>query len=262
MLPKLLRQNVLRDGTFEVSSTDGDSSYHKDNMLDYKSYTKWKAGNTSDPWIEITLGSAVNVDCLGIYNHNLDEVGGNIYLQYYDSGWITIEEIIPDGKYPIMIAFDVVNSDNFRLFFDTPTLEPEIAVMFLGKAMEFPFPPDSPVTPLVESVQANVEFSQAGHLLGSIISHHPLTANYKWSNIDRTWFESDYRPFWDDHAKWLIPFFFCWDITNRPYDVIYGIIDPGMNFTEVLTIYSLEDSIELRLRAVSSDRNYSPLNES
>ena len=259
MLPIILYENILRNGTLTASGTDAD--YTLNNILDYKSYSKWKADNLTDPWIQIELGVADDPDCIGIYNHNFNLVGGTIKLQYYDSGWIDLTTLTPNGTFPILKNFTAQSSTKFRLFFDTPIVIPEAAVIFLGHLIEFPYPPTAPTVPVAESISAAMEISEAGHLLGAVISHFPIVINQRWENITRTWFDAYFRPFWFNHARYLIPFFYAWDLTNRSNDIFYVTVDPGQSFRETLTVLSLTDAIELNMKGISSDQNYNPLTD-
>lgn len=258
MLPIILYNNILRDGTLTTSGTDADENYNILNIIDYKSYSKWKSDNLTDPWIEIELAEAKEIDCVGIYNHNLNEIGGTIKIQYYDAGWLDAVTITPNGTYPVLTTFTGKSSTKFRILFDDPTVQPELAVMFFGNKMEFPYPPEAPTAPSEEGINASMEISEAGHNLGAVISHFPLTITQTFKNITRTWFDANYRLFWFNHARYLIPFFYGFDLTNRPNDIYYVSLDQGMKFRESLTILSLTDELTLQMRGVSSDKNYSP----
>lgn len=257
MLPIILYENILRDGTLTVSGTDADTNYNMLNIIDYKSYSKWKADSISDPWIAVELIGADTPDCIGIYNHNFNEIGGTIKLQYDNAGWLDLATITPNGTYPILLPFTAQSSTKFRLLFTSPTIVPEVAVIFLGHKMEFPYPPDAPATPGEEGINASMELSEAGHNLGAVISHFPLTISQRFTNITRTWFDANYRLFWFNHARYLIPFFYGFDLTNRPNDAYYVTVDQGMKFKETLTILSLTDSLDLIMKGISSDKNYS-----
>ena len=258
MLPIILYENILKNGTLTTSGTDADANYNILNIIDYKSYSKWKADSIVNPWIEIDLLASDDPDCIGIYNHNFNEIGGTIKLQYDNAGWVDLATINPNGTYPILLPFTAQASTKFRLLFTSPTIVPELAVFFLGHKMEFPYPPDAPATPGEEGIKGVMELSEAGHTLGSVISHFPLTINQKFTNITRVWFDANYRPFWFNHARYLIQFFYGFDLTNRIYDVYYVKVDQGMKFKEILTILSLTDSIDMTMTGISSDKNYSP----
>jgi len=267
MLPIILYENIFRDGTLTASGTSTDDDYDVDYLVDYHSYTKWKADGITDPWVAIELGTAASPDCLGIYNHNFNEVGGTIKLQHDSDDndvWTDIETITPNGTYPIIITFDPVDggSTKYRIFFDTPTLAPEMAVIFLGTKIEFPYPPESPVTSLEEGVRGSTEISEGGHTLGSLIDFFPNDINHNFKNITRTWFDTYFRPFWFNHARYRIHFFYAVDLDNRPNDINYFRISDNMTFKETLTILSLTDELLLSFTGISSDQNFVPFLES
>lgn len=260
MLPRILCNNLLRSGTLTANGTA--AGYSLDSIIDFKTFTKWRSDVSTDSYIQIEFTSPQSPNCLGIFNHNFDSLSGTIKLQYFDSTWIDLQTITPNGTLALFFTFTAQAASKFRIFFDDPTIAPEMAVMFLGIYIEFPFPPIAPTVPATESISVATEFSEAGHTLGSVISHFPITINHRWENITRTWFDTYFKPFWINHARYLIPFFYAWDLTNRPLDIFYVTVDGSQRFGESLTILSVTDQIELNMKGISSDANYSPLNES
>lgn len=265
MLPKLLYENILRNGTLSASGTSADDDYHVNYLVDYKSFTKWKADSTSDPYVRLDLAVAGSADCIAIYNHNFNDIGGTVELQQ-DSDendvWTTVAVLTINGTKPVMATFNSVTSKRFRIIFLTPTAEPEMAIVFLGTAIEFPYPPDSAVIPFDESITAQMEISEAGHNLGAIISHFPIRISHKYSNFTRTWFNTYFKPFWINHARYLLPFFYAWDLTNRADDIFFVTLDETQIFRETLTVLSLMDEFTLNMKGISSDENYIPFVES
>ena len=260
MLPIILYENILRSGSLFASGTA--ENYLIENIVDYKSFTKWKADGISDPWIECDFLSAKSPDTIGIYNHNFDQIGGTIKIQYDDSGWKDLKILTVNETYPILETFTEQSSSKFRLLFISPSIEPEIGNIFLGSRIDFPVPPDTPGTPAEEGINAAMEISQAGHNLGAIISFFPLKSSVKFSNITRTWFDNNIRPFWFSHARYLLPFFYAFDLDERPDDVYFVTMDKGQTFKEMLTILSLTDELSFNFNGISSDKNYSPLIDS
>lgn len=260
MLPILLYDNIFRDGTLSASGTSTDDDYDVNYLIDFKSFSKWKAASTSDPWVKIILSAADSPDCLGIYNHNFDEVGGTIKLQHdsnEDDTWTDMETITPNGTLPILIDITTpVSSKRFRIFFDTPTLEPEIAIVFLGTKIEFPFPPVAPVMALDESVRAATEISEAGHTLGSIISHFPINFNQRWEFIPISFFNNTFLPAWTNHIRYNLPFFYAVDLENRTNDIYFVRRSDSMTLRKIYEVLSYSNELVLDVVGISSDENY------
>jgi hypothetical protein len=234
-----------------------------DNVWDYQSYSKWRADSTLSPYIQIEAPSSKSPNMIGIFNHNFDEIGGTIKLQYYNgSSYSDLATISVNGGLPILQSFTAHAATKFRLQFTSPTDYPELAILFLGVYTEFPYPPDAPMSPNEEGINAKIEISEGGHNLPSLISYFPRTVNLNFSNITRTWFDTYYAPFWDNYAKYLLPFFFAEDLDNLGSDIDFGVLNPSLTKKKVLSALSINDSLPFQMQCVSTDQNYIPLSES
>lgn len=278
----ILYKNILIDATLSVTNTA--SGYSINNIVDYRSYTKWKSNTIADQTISAVLeintipikqaddvgfiktvagnrlstvsGGGLSTfgaaDCIGIFNHNLS--GTTITVRYLqNSDYVNAITFTPTSNNPILIPFERQESNRWQIFIDNLTSQAEIADIFLGEAIYFPFRPRAPYTPKNEGIEVNSEISDAGHLLGSVVAHHPVDINPVWEYMSRTWFAENLQPFWDDHAKLLKPFFFGWDLSNRPDDIFYCWVDPAMKFKEVLTTLNYTDEFNLMLKSVNTN---------
>ena len=245
----ILYSNIIIGSTLTVTNTA--SGYSINNIIDYKSYTKWKSNTTDDQTIQAVLGTAAPADCIGIFNHNLS--GTTITVKYDVSGTMTTAATIsPTSNNPILVKFTSRTTDTWQIIISGLSAAAEAAVIFLGACITFPFLPRAPYIPRDEGIEVVSEVSQAGHLLGSVVAHYPVSINPVWELLLRTWFNTYLAPFWDDHAKLLKPFFFGWDLTNRPNDIFYCWVDPGMRFKEILTTLNYSDEFSLLLKSVNT----------
>jgi hypothetical protein len=277
----ILYKNILIGSTLTVTNTA--SGYSVNNIIDYRSYTKWKSNTTDNQTIQGVLSAAIApikqaddvgyiltvggkrlhtvaggglttfgaADCIGIFNHNLS--GTTITVKYDQNGtMVTLATITPTSNDPILYPFERHESNKWQVIITGLTAAAEVAVMFLGEAIYFPYLPRAPYTPKDEGIEVMSEVSQAGHLLGSVVAHHPVSINPVWELILRTWFNDNLVPFWDDHGKLLKPFFFGWDLNNRPDDIFYCWIDPAMRFKEILTTLNYSDEFSLLLKSVNT----------
>lgn len=278
----ILYKNILVGATLGATNTA--SGYSINNIADYRSYTKWKSNTADNQTIQIDMASEAipikqvigggNIqtvggkklttvsgfgeavfgaaDCIGIFNHNL--TGCTVSVQYNANGtYVTAKSFVVEDTKPILMPFTRQESNQWRVVITELNAAIEIAVLFLGEAIYFPFRPRAPYTPMAESIEVNSEISQAGHLLGSVVAHHPVSINPVWEYITRSWFNANIPDFWNDHGKLLKPFFFGWDLENRPDDIFYCWIDPAMVYKEVLTIFNYTDEFNLMLKAVNTN---------
>jgi len=280
MNPVILFDNIMTEGAITATSTATD--YDVDNLSDYRGYTKWKATGSGTQHITITdllegssapvrsqtgwyiklqnnalleqVSSGVDTaDAIGILNHNLGTIGATIKVQYKLSGvWTTIATINPSDDEAILETFTSKSSADWRIELSSMTAAPEIGVIFLGVHLLFPWPPEAPVIPEEEGIKAFSEYSGAGHLLGTVLAYNPVTINPRWTNLTRTWYSTSFLPFWDNHGKLIFPFFYAWDLTNRPDDIFYVSIDPGMVRMESLDLLTYTKELTLQMKSAGA----------
>ena len=274
MNPVILFDNILTEGTLTATSTA--PGYDVDNIMDYRSYTKWKATGTGVQYLTWAMGASSPVrsqtgwyiklqnnallrqlsggvdtaDAVGIFNHNLGTIGATVLVQYYGGGaWNTLDTLTPSDDDPILSTFTSSISGDWRIKISGMSAAPEIGIIHLGVHLLFPWPPEAPVVPEEEGIKANTEYSGAGNLLGTVLAYNPVTINQRWTNLTRTWYSSSFLQFWDNHGKLIFPFFYAWDLTNRPDDIFYVSIDPGMVRRESLELLSYTKELSLQMKA-------------
>ena len=277
MNPIILFDNILTEGTLTATSTA--SGYDVDNLKDYRVYTKWKAAGTTNQYLSWNMGGIAKVraqtgwyiklqnnallgaitgsvdtaDAIGIVNHNLGTIGAQIDVQYYESGaWNTVLTLNPTTDNAILSTFTSHTSGDWRIKLSGMSAAPEIGVMFLGVHLSFPWPPEAPVSPVREGIKSKTEISNTGNLLGTNLAFNPKTINHRFTNLTRTWFTTYYEPFWNNHAKLIYPFFYAWDLTNRPNDVFYGYIDDAIIQEEKLSLLNYNDELVLQMKGVTN----------
>lgn len=279
MNPIILYKNYLANNTLAVTSTA--SGYSANNLIDWRTYTKWKASSSADQnidafvendqaylelaeggWLEteggyLELEDGVAPDALFIFNHNLYTIGATITVQYSADGGSTYTDLYSFDAATdnaILKTFnesDIKISQYWRIKLSSMSAAPEIGVLMLGKKMEFPYPPDNQVIPKQESMKLASEISQEGHLLGTVLAYNAIQINHKWSYILRTWIEGHFEQFWNSHAKFNYPFVYAWDLVNRPDDIFYVHVNTEMIYQEPLSKLSYADELQLQMVGVS-----------
>ncbi|HAV56602.1 MAG TPA: hypothetical protein DCX45_03570 [Acinetobacter junii] len=279
MNPIILYKNYLANNTLTVTSEA--SGYSKDNLIDWRTFTKWKASSSADQnidafvdndqaylelaeggWLEteggfLELEDGVAPDALFILNHNLKTIGATITIQYsLDAGvsYTTIHSFVPatnKAQFVIFNLTDIIVSQYWRIKITGATAAAEIGILMLGKKLQFPWPPDNQVIPKQESMKLASEISQEGHLLGTVLAYNGIQINHKWSNLLRQWTEGTFEQFWDSHAKFIYPFVYVWDLTNRPDDIFYVRVNTDMVYQEPLSKLSYADELQLQMTGIS-----------
>ena len=248
MEPVILYNNKIKDAT--VTSTSSATNHDVDYLKDNKTYTSWKATASGTNNIFVDFGSSTLVSAWGIAVHNLDGADLTLYTSSDNSLW-----------FPVSSQFQVSgDSSILKLSGDTERywkLEivssniPQIGVLYLGEYFTFDYPPESPVIPNRESIVAQSETSNGGHLLGTDVRYYSNTAQFTFKNITRTFYTNKLKVFWDEQARLLRGFFFAWDLTNRADDIFYCKISEDSKMQEPLSLLNYVDEVNLNLQLLA-----------
>lgn len=224
MNPIIMYENYLTlASSINVSSTDSSPEYNKVNLYDYRSYTFWKAGSSSDQGIEVNFSTSKSITALALVNHDLD--GCIISLKkVVDEIETTITSWTQSGNGLILKTFTSQSATQFKLYLSNASGK-KIGIMMLGNYITFPYFPETPYYPVEETIKAENAISEGGYLLGSSIKYNPININPTFKFIAQSWVDSYFTPFWA-HAKTLRPFVYAWDLTNYPNDVYFVFVTP------------------------------------
>lgn len=250
MNPIILYNNKLLSGTLSVTSEA--TGYEKENLLDYRPYKLFKAGAGGTNYITIEFPGTTDANCYGFVGHNLHTAGAVIHFESYAGGvWTEDHEYTPASDKCFIKYFTNLQKEKYRFKIVTASIAPQIGVIFLGQYLQFPTTPVTPFIPITESIEAAEEISKSGHLLGVDIRYNPITTTAVFEDLLRTWVDSDYKPFWNNHAKLLKPFFFGWDLVTRASDCYYVRVPAEAVFEEPLSVLTYVDKIELKMRGIN-----------
>lgn len=221
MNPVILYDNKLLTCTLTVSGTY--SGYDKQNVLDYRPYTFWKAAAAGSNFVKGYWAAAQAVDAVGICGHNLYSTGCTIYVEHSPDGtnWTEAEDLVVASDDAILLTFTSATKEYWRLRIENSVGVPYIGVLFFGSALEFEFPPDAPLAPKAKTLKSEAAMSEGGNFLGANVKFAQFELNHVFSEVTNTWYNNSFEPFMEDHAEQLKPFFYAWDLTNKPDDIFY-----------------------------------------
>jgi hypothetical protein len=248
ILPYLLYDNILAKGVLTATSeADG---YDVNNIIDGRTYTFHQFAVAGTAYITANCGSAQAADHLAIISHNLNTAGATVSLESSDDGnsWTQrIAGFTPSDDKAFIKAFDtpgVISAQYWRIKIITATIPAQIGVAVLGVVMEFPYPPETPFTPETAIVTDSSD-SKGGNLLGSVIRYKPITLNVSFTYLTKTWIDTYYDLFWNDHGSELKPFFFSYG------DDLYWVkLDPASVKSYPRTKSTMVDSLNLKMIGV------------
>ena len=255
MNPIILYNNKFSDGTLSV--TDTATGYDKNNMLDKREYTFWKALNaTGAKVIQVDFAADNNSNCIGIVGHNLNYATSIIVETYENTAMIWEVQVaaftVTDTK-PIFKLFLLPTNYQRKVRITiSATVAPKIALLFLGNYLEFPYSPDAPYSVKEVSNEYEMETSESGYMLGNALKYKPLKISPRFSLLSQSFVDGAFKTFWDTHAVYLYPFLFAWDLTNFAADVFFVHITKDAKRTKVKSIQAYEDYIDLPMEGVDA----------
>lgn len=218
MNPIILCENKLVNAALTASGTY--SGYDVENVLDQRNNTYWKDSTDGGGYIQATFANAVAIDCIGVCGHNLfacgELLGATIDIKYSDDGvnWSVAASYVPIDDNAFMIKFTSATKKYWRLQITDINDYPMIAVLFMGTAIQFEYPPDGPIAVIDEGINANEEMSKGGNFLGAVVNYNDMALARTFSNFTFTFYNSYFKPFWDSYGKLKSNFFYADDLTN------------------------------------------------
>ena len=249
--PIILYDNRLTDGT--LTATDTATGYDVLNIVDNRPYTFWKAASSGTKYITVDCGSTKSADCLAIIGHNFKTAAAIVSIESSPDNTVWTERLsdfTPISDKAFMKTFISSSARYWRIKIITTSIAAQIGVAVLGTKMQFEYPPETPYNPYTETPAAYVERSKNGHILGVSTYNPVLEFRALFSFITRTWLNTYFIPFWQNHARLFKPFFFAWDLDTYPEDVFFVSIDNNMTFETPFSILEYVDTVSLTMRGV------------
>jgi hypothetical protein len=210
------------------------SGYEAANALTWISSQKWKAANSATQYFQLDLGSAVGVDCFGLYKHNLGDVAGSLLVQYSTSSlggtFTTLFSIVPGAansggnRTLFRVNSNQVTAQYWQFVFSGHNGPPAVGVALLGASTQLPAP-DHPF--MVPRLNRDTEIlnnqSESGEFLGRSVLRHGMKSGFKLGKVQETWA----RQYWEPiaNAMEINPFFWAWDANRYPDDAYFCFID-------------------------------------
>ena len=252
--PIILYDNILSQG-YTLTATDTEEGYDVLNIIDWRPYTFWKAASIGTKYITVDSGSGLDplyADSLAIYNHNF---AGRVYISVESSddgsSWTTrLNSFTPTYNRAFLKTFTLASAQFWRIKLIATSEAPYMAIAVLGQKLQFPYPPDTPYIPYSEVPVADVERSKNGHILGVSTYLPALKMRVQFSNITRTWFDTYFLPFWQNHGRLYKPFFFAWDLDTYKNDVFLVSIDDEYNLESPFSVLTYIDILNLNMRGI------------
>jgi hypothetical protein len=258
--PLILYDNRLLDGT--PAATDTESGYNVLNLVDYRTYTQWKAASAGTKYITVDCGSAKSADCLAIVGHNLYTAGAVVSVENSEDNIHWAERLAGFtpasdkaflkqmtqgvGHAPVVSWDSEVEFDPevewetievpaaaryWRIKIVTAAIAPYMAVVMLGNGMSFERYAQA-FDPFPEQISAKSERSKTGNLLGNSLKYITSNIEVQWIYLTDNWVKNTFQAAWDAHLSLLKPFFWAWEPTNHASEVHYVKIPDSFSLSK------------------------------
>ena len=227
--PVILHDNLLADAT--LSATDTATGFDVDNLKDYRVFTEWKGVGTGVQYVKGNGGSSRKADSFGLINHNFASIGATVSIECSSDDFasdvtVALAGFTPSNDKAFMKQFTIKDKLDWRIKLSgAMSAAPLMGQPFIGEALEMEKFIQGKYNPTPEKISSSTSRGRKkGHHLGSVIDSISYRFRPKWRKVSDSWFETYFRPVWDEHLVMLKPFFWAWEPGNHPDDVFYAVL--------------------------------------
>jgi hypothetical protein len=203
-----------------------DADYPATNLANPLTTSLWKSGSTSDQYLTVTLSGADEVDYVGIARHNFGSGAVIVSVEAItDEPGAVWEEVIDEQDLgddrPALFVFEADHYVGVRLKLQPDAVEPQAAVMYLGRSLRMPkgLQPGHVPMPYARTRETLNGSSMNGEFTGSIVISQRLASSAIFKAIDGAWYRESMQPFVEVCRD---PFFFAWRPVAFPSEVAYA----------------------------------------
>jgi hypothetical protein len=219
--PVLLFRSIMPDATVTPTTETADGSAQ--NAVSATTFDFWSP--TAVP-ASLDVDAAADEDCdmLCIAAHNLGTLNGSVELQQETAPdtYVTVAgPVFPEDDTPIMLAFDEVTTDGWRIVVTADSAF-AIGVIMLGQSLTIPggvIPPYVPMNSAM-NIASQTNKSLNGHYLGTRITKREITNRVNFASVRSEWAEAN-LPEFEAHINEGGAFFFAAAPTKLPSDTAY-----------------------------------------
>ena len=220
----ILFDNRFLDGlpTAQYTAT----GYSALNVRDGRTYTSWKSTQAGVQYLTVDCGTPKSADTVALAGTNFKGLSGTyIAVESSDNGtnWTSrlsaYELPYSSRNRAYLKTFGAAQARYWRVMIQTSSVPPEVAILILGMRLGFPRAPDAPFAPVEAKRIVDASRSKAGQLIGVTSRYTELSISPRWTTIEFDFVENEMLPFFRDYAGGMSPFFWVWDIFNRPDEV-------------------------------------------
>jgi hypothetical protein len=220
--PRVGWHNFVAAASLEAS-TEADG-FAVVNLRNPSTYQEWRATSGAAQTLVASLGSAQEVDYIGLARHNFGAAGIGYVLEGSNNGtsWTAITSHSPADNGIIVHEFAPVTFSFYRLSLDSGSVAARLAVWYLGRVLRLERRIYVGHTPLPRGRRTTVSTgrSESGQFLGRVVRRQFFETTIKQQNVDPAFYASDVEDFLEA-ADADTPFFWAWRPQAYPTHVGY-----------------------------------------
>lgn len=247
MNPVLLYDSKLLTAT--LSSSTLKAGYNVQTIKDMRPYTFAMFNAAGTNYIQGWWGAATAVNCVGIAGHNFATVSAVVSIEHSTNGtdWTEAATLTPTANNTIIFSFASQTKAYWRVKVVNSSGLPFLAVAYFGVAILFDYPPSGPIIPFSENITAEENESETGNLLGINIKFNKTDISRMWGQQTKTFYDTYFKPFWDNHGKLLKPFFYADNLTARADEAHFVRLKKEMLNAPQYSRADIYDTIQLEM---------------
>ena len=215
------REAVPGDVSVSSETTNGPA----DAPLRPDTYEGWVPTSVPATW-RIDLGTARNINYVGIAGHTIGQSGGAVIVEYStnDSDWTEfLPEIAPADNTPIVFAVESFDFARYWRIRITSGSAPKIGVIYVGRylALQRPvrYAGHSPVT-MSRTIERSTAETRGGEFVGSSLRRQGMETSYNVHNLKPDWYREEFDRFAVSALRY--PYFIAWRPVDYPSEVGFG----------------------------------------
>lgn len=228
--PRIGYHNLFREGTLTASSEQ--TGWEAARAVDWLTYDAWQPDANSDNTLQVQLPESEAADYVAFAKSIFD----TCVVEYWNgASWETAVDFEATTEHPMMVLFDSVSADRWRIRVSRTGAPPIIGVVSLGRVLKFErgiYIGHGP-EPLNPSNTYLNNTSEAGEYIGARVIRRGVNARIDVENLSRDWVYANWPDF-QAHATTPLPFFWAWNLEEYPNhcSLVWPTGDPSASNTK------------------------------
>lgn len=232
-----------------VASGNAAAGYPITNVANVSTASFWRASDTTQQYITVTISPADTVNYVGIARHNFATGGVAVSIETQEGlgdPWVeVIEPSIPANNNALIFRFTAQTAYGVRIKLGAGTVAPEAAVVYVGQVLSSSqriYVGHSPIV-LNRQVEVVSGLSESGNYLGRIVTGSSLSTGVSLTHLEPDWYRANFDPF--VKAAETVPFFFAWRPVSYPDEVAFAWLTNNPQPSNMLPNGMMQVSLEM-----------------